>query len=88
MLNRYEKSLLLLLDIINAWEKLVIVFQKTLIVVCIIVKDLDFSLIWLITYIYLWMLKQRFIRAKIVFKSLMPEFNWSYSRGINLYFNF
>ena len=87
MFDRHEKEMLLL-DIVSVWKKLVTALREILAVVHIVIKDLAFFLIRFVFYIYLWMLKQRFARAEIVFESLMSEFNQSYSCDINLCLNF
>lgn len=83
MLDRYKKEVLLL-DIAGAQEELVIAFRRTLATICIIIENLAFFLIWLVTCIYSYMLKQCFTRVEIIFRSSMSEFNQSCSFGINL----
>ncbi len=52
MSDRREKELLLL-NIVGAYEKLVIALKGTLAAVCTVVEDLAFSLIRLVICIYL-----------------------------------
>ena len=50
VLDRRKKDVLLL-GIVGAWKEFITALKRTLTVVCIIVEDLTFSLIWLVAYI-------------------------------------
>lgn len=72
--DKYEKNVPLS-DIIGTLEKLVTSFQETLTVINTVVKDIAFILIQSVASILLLMFQQCFTGAKMVLRSLMPEFN-------------
>ena len=45
MLDRCKKKKVLFLDIVDTWEELVTTLKETLVAVCIVIKELAFSLI-------------------------------------------